>query len=593
MSLPRFLVIRLVVLVFLLAPVRLEAQFPLRSEPGDHPFRVENVFMEARDGTRLHARLWRPTDLDQPAPAILTLTPYTSDDGERFGTFYASHGYVYVNADVRGRGESEGEFWPLERDGLDGADLVEWITRQPWSNGKVGMRGGSYRGMTQWQTLKERPAGLVTVVPTASVHPGWDYPNPSGIFLSYAARWLAFVEGRAAQTNLFGDDDYWNGKYREIYNGNRPFAELDEVSGLSPRVFQRWIAHPWYDTFWQEMNPGPADYATMDLPILTITGYFDGDQPGAMKYYRDHMTHGTPQGTARHYLILGPWNHPGTRMPQAELGGLTFGANSVLDMEGVQLAWFDWTLRDGPRPGFLQDRVAHWVMESGAWRYAPSLSEVSSSTREWYLSSDDAVSNVFRSGILSPTPPTGAGADVLIHDPLDPPEDLGAVTRATSSYTASGLAFVPGPKAVYHSAPLVDSLTVSGYPMLELYVGLDVPDTDLLAAVYEIRSDGATIYLGQSELRARHRNGVDRSELVTPGSVERFVFDRFYWTSRTLLPGSRLRLVVMPLDSPDRDKNYNSGGDTVHETGQNALTATIRIHHGGSYPSRLVLPVGG
>jgi putative CocE/NonD family hydrolase len=593
MSLPRLLQRYPLALVLLLAPLHLEAQFPLESQRGDHGFRVENLFIQARDGIRLHARVWMPTGLEGPAPAILTLTPYTSDDGERFGAFYASHGYVYVNADVRGRGESEGEFWPLERDGLDGADIVGWITDQPWSNGQVGMRGGSYRGMTQWQTLKEHPAGLVTAVPTASVHPGWDYPNPSGIFLSYAARWLAFVEGRAAQTNLFGDDEYWTGKYREIYSGHRPFAELDDVSGLSPRVFQRWIAHPGYDAFWQEMNPNPADYAALDLPILTITGYFDGDQPGAMKYYRDHMAQGTPHGTAQHYLILGPWSHPGTRIPQSELGGLTFGPNSVLDMEAVHLAWFDWTLRDGPKPDFLQDRVAYWVMESETWRFAPSLSEVSSGTREWYLSSDDAVSDVFRSGILSHTPPTGAGADVMVYDPLDPPDDLDAVTRATSSYTTSGLAFAPGPKAVYHSAPLTDSLTVSGYPRLEVYVGLDVPDTDLIAGIYEVRADGTTISLGQSEVRARYRNGVHRSELVTPGAVELYALDRFYWTSRTLLPGSRIRLVVTPLDSPERDKNYNSGGDTVHETGADALTATIRIHHGGSYPSRLILPVGG
>ncbi len=593
MSLPRTLSSRLFAVLLLLAPVRLEAQFPLKSTPGDQPFRVENAFIRARDGVRLHARIWMPTELEGPASAILTLTPYTSDDGERFGTFYASHGYVYVNADVRGRGESEGEFWPLERDGLDGADIVGWIIGQPWSNGRVGMRGGSYRGMTQWQTLKERPGGLVTAVPTASVHPGWDYPNPSGIFLSYAARWLAYVDGKAAQTNLFGDNEYWNGKYREIYSANRPFAELDEVSGLSPRVFQRWIAHPGYDAFWQAMNPAPADYAALDLPLLTITGYFDGDQPGAMKYYQDHMAHGSPAGTSQHYLILGPWSHPGTRIPQPQLGGLTFGEESVLDMEAIHLAWFEWTLRDGPKPSFLQDRVAHWVMESGTWRFAPSLSQVSSGTREYYLSSDGSVSDPFRSGVLSPTATDASGADVLVNDPLEDPGDPDATARATGSYTAGGLAFVPGPKAVYHSPPLPDSLTVSGYPKLELYVELDVPDTDLLAGLYEVRSDGTTIYLGQSELRARHRNGVDRSELVTPGVVEPYLFDRFYWTSRTLLPGSRLRLVVTPLDSPERDKNYNSGGNTIYETGRDARTATVRIHFGGAYPSRLILPVGG
>jgi putative CocE/NonD family hydrolase len=572
------------------APVH--GQFPLTSRPGDQSFRVENVIIQARDGVHLHARIWMPTELQAEAPAILTLTPYTSDDGQRFGQFYASHGYVYVNADVRGRGESEGEFWPLERDGPDGADIVGWIIRQPWSDGQVGMRGGSYRGMTQWQTLKEHPEGLVTAVPTASVHPGWDYPSPSGIFLSYAARWLAFVEGKASQSNLFGDDDYWNGKYLEIYSEHRPFSELDDVTGLSPRVFERWIAHPWYDEFWQEMNPGQADYAAIDIPLLTITGYFDGDQPGAMKYYRDHMAHGSDTGKARHYLIIGPWNHGGTRIPQAEIGGLTFGENSVLDMEAVHLAWFDWTLRGGPRPDFLQDRVAYYVMGSEEWRFAPTLEGVSPGSRDWFLSSDGAVSDVFHSGTLSRSVPTSPGTDAFVYDPLEEPASPAAVASATSSYAGSGLAFVPGPKAIYHSPPLEDSLTISGYPTLELYLELDVPDTDLLAGLYEVRRDGTTILLGQSELRARHRNGVDRSELVTPGTVEMYSFDRFYYLSRTLREGSRIRLVVSPLDSPERDKNYNSGGNTVEETGADARKATIRIHHGASYRSRLILPVG-
>jgi putative CocE/NonD family hydrolase len=260
-------------------------------------------------------------------------------------------------------------------------------------------------------------------------------------------------------------------------------------------------------------------------------------------------------------------------------------------MEAVHLAWFDWTLRGGPRPDFLPDRVAYYVMGSEEWRFASSLEEVSTGIREWFLSSDGSASDVFHSGTLSSSVPASPATDSFVYDPLEEPANPAAVASATGSYVGSGLAFVPGPKAIYHSPPLEDSLIISGYPTLELYLELDVPDTDLLAGLYEVRRDGTTIFLGQSELRARHRNGVDRSELVTPGTVEMYSFDRFYWLSRTLREGSRIRLVVSPLDSPERDKNYNSGGDTVEETGADARNATVRIHHGGSYRSRLVLPV--
>jgi putative CocE/NonD family hydrolase len=570
------------------------AQFPLAAEPGDYDYRIEDVFIEARDGVELHARVWMPLELDGPAPSILTLTPYTSDDGHRFGTFYASHGFVYVNADVRGRGESGGEFWPLENDGPDGADIVGWIIDQPWSDGQVGMRGGSYRGMTQWQTLKEFPEGLVTIVPTASVMPGWDYPNPSGIFLSYAARWLAFVGGETSQANLFGDDDYWSGKYMEMHSQHRPFEDLDDLSGLSPRVFERWIAHPTFDDYWQDMNPSSADYARMDLPILTITGHFDGDQPGAMKYYEGHMANASESGRNNHYLILGPWSHAGTRIPVPELGGFTFGQNSVLNMEAVHLAWFDWTMRGGPKPEFLQDRVAHYVMDAEEWRFSPSLEVVASGQREWFLSSGGPVSDVHSSGALLPGPSEAEGADQIIHDPRVTMSQAEVDARQTDEfYLAGGLAFDPAPKAVYHSDALPDPLIVSGYLKLELYVEMDVPDADLMAGVYEVRPDGTTVFLAISELRARHRNGVDRSEPMSPDVVEKLVFDRFYWFSRKLHEGSRIRLVVAPMNTPDRDKNYHSGGNTILETDADARTATILIHNGPDYPSRLVFPVEG
>jgi len=564
------------------------AQLPLSVERGSHPYRIENVLIGARDGVWLHARVWMPLDLEAPAPTLLTLTPYTSDTTQRYGRFYASHGFVYVAADVRGRGESEGEWWPLERDGPDGADVIQWITAQPWSDGQVGMLGGSYTGMTQWQTLKEFPEGLITIVPTASVHPGWDFPNPSGIFLSYAARWLAYVEGRALQSNLFGENPYFDEKFVELYESHRPFADLDDLTGLPARVFERWIAHPWYDEHWQRMNPAPEDYARIAVPILTITGHFDGDQPGAMKYYADHMNYGSDTGKAEHYLIIGPWSHAGTRTPQRELGGLTFGENSVVDMEAVHLAWFDWILRGGPKPEFLRDRVAYYVVEANEWKFAPSLEAVAQERRDWYLASDGVASDVFHSGMLADVPPDEPRFDELIYDPL--------VVLDTASYPAEsmvggGLAFVPGPKVVYHSAPLGEALEVSGYASLELFLELDVPDTDLFAALYEVKADGTTIDLGGSALRVRHRNGVDRSELFPVGSTERVRFEAFMWFSRLVAKGSRLRLVVAPLNGPYRDKNYNSGGNTIEETGAVARTATIRIHHGPDRTSQLSLPV--
>lgn len=126
---------------------------------------------------------------------------------------------------------------------------------------------------------------------------------------------------------------------------------------------------------------------------------------------------------------------------------------------------------------------------------------------------------------------------------------------------------------------------------LDAFIELDVPDTDLHAAVYEIRSDGTTIYLGESSLRARHREGVDQVSFASPGEVHRYTFDRFYWFSRLLREGSRLRVVITPLNTPLTDKNYNSGGDTILETDAEAQPATIQLHMGPEHPTSLSLPV--
>jgi putative CocE/NonD family hydrolase len=556
-----------------------------------HEVLITDVTIPMRDGINLNARLYRPLDVD-PGPVVFSFTPYTSDDAHERARFFAGHGYPYLNVNTRGRGGSEGESWPLAQDGPDGYDIVGWIAQQPWCDGRVAMRGGSYRGMVQWQTLKQGPDALVTVVPTAAVHPGWDYPNPSGIFLSYAARWLAFVNGAASQSSLFGDNDYWRQKYLKLHQEHRPFAELDELSGLPARVFAQWIEHPYYDDYWREMNPGPDDYARIDLPILTITGYFDGDQPGAMKYYADHMTHGSESATARHFLVFGPWSHGGTRNPAKELAGLTFGDNSVLDMEQLHLEWYDWIFKDAERPELLEDRVAYYVMEANEWHYAPSLAAVANDSRVWYLDSEDGVANdVARSGSLEPEQPSVAGADSYEYDPLETITDYDEISALNSGYVAPGAAFTPYPKLVYHSPPLEADLEVSGYARVDAYIELNVPDTDISAYLYEIRADGRTIYLGDSELRARHRSGVDRVELAQPGEVALYTFDRFYWFSRLLRKGSRLRLVMMPLNTPDRDKNYHSGGNTIYETDADARTAVVRLHHGPQYPSAVILPV--
>ncbi|MFN8842714.1 MAG: CocE/NonD family hydrolase, partial [Chryseotalea sp.] len=278
------------------------------------------VKIPMRDGVQLNATLYLPKDRDEPLPVILDLTPYISDSYHSRGKYFSQNGYVYAIVDCRGRGSSEGKFDPFNQEAKDGYDLVEWLAKQSFCNGKVTMWGGSYSGYNQWATAKEFPPHLSTIVPVASVHPGIDYPNPGNIFMSYMISWLTFTSGQTGNPTIFGDNIFWQTNYTERYVNHLPFSQLDKISGNETTVFQTWLSHPAYDAYWQNMSPKKEHFEKMNMPILTITGHYDADQLVAITYYKNFMEYASEEAKTKKYLIIGPWDHSGTRTPHADFG---------------------------------------------------------------------------------------------------------------------------------------------------------------------------------------------------------------------------------------------------------------------------------
>jgi putative CocE/NonD family hydrolase len=546
-----------------------------------------NARVPMRDGVSLSATIFRPAGQKEPLPVLFTLTPYVADSYEDRAIYFARHGYVYALVDVRGRGNSEGVFDPFAQEARDGYDAVEWLARQPWSNGKVAMWGGSYAGFDQWTTAKERPPHLVTIVPAAAVHPGVDFPFWKGIFYSYDMQWLTFTSGKAKNTTIFGEGSLWSQKFRE----------LDQVVGNPSPVFQRWLSHPSYDAYWRGMVPTPEQYAQIDLPILTITGHYDADQPGALTYYRAHMRYGSPAARDRHYLILGPWDHAGTRTPNPNVGGLTFDKASVLDLNALHKEWYDWTMKNGPRPSFLEKRVSYYATGPGAerWKRADTLEEIGATRRTLYLGSDGGqAGDAFHSGHLAPAKPTGEPApDRYLYDPLDVRPGQVAEEDSDTGFLVDQQAALDlfGNGAVYHSEPFAEATEVSGQVKLTLWLSLDVPDTDLTAALYEILPNGGSVRLTVDYLRARYRDSTEKESLVPSGQTLRYDFTGFTWFSRRIAKGSRLRLVISSPNTPGLEKNYNSGGVVAGETAKDARTAHVTVYHDRAHPSALEIPV--
>lgn len=564
-----------------------------RPEPSKAVDFTWGVKVPMRDGVKLNATLYRPKDQKDPLPVIFELTPYISDSYHNRAYYFAQHGYVFAIVDVRGRGNSEGHFDPFMQEPQDGHDVVEWLAKQPWSNGKVTMWGGSYAGFDQWLTLREFPAHLATIVPAAAAHAGVDFPMFKNIWASYEMQWLTFTSGVTPQQNLFGESAFWIEKFRELYLNHRPYRDLDKIVGNDSTVFQQWVAHPIVDAYWQKLDITPEQYKKIDIPILTITGDYDGDQPGAMSYYRDHMKYGTEEAKAKHYLIIGPWDHAGTRTPNKEVGGLTFGDASVLDMNKLHVDWYDWTMKGGKAPEFLKKRVAYYVVGAERWKYADSLETISNAKEILYLNSSNGEANdVFHSGALTESKSGTVKPDHYIYDPLDVrPAEL-EKEEIKNSITDERYALnLFGNGLVYHSQPFAEDTEISGFVKLVAWISMDVPDTDFGVTLYEIMPDGKSIELTSDALRARYRDSATTEKLAKSGEINRYEFSGFTFFSRRIAKGSRLRLVLNSPNSIYQQKNYNGGGVVAEESGKDARTAHIMLYHDSDHPSMLELPL--
>ena len=549
-----------------------------------------------RDGVHLSATILFPSPLREPLPVLFAFTPYSKDRAFPFAQYYAKNDFIVVVADIRGRGDSEGSSLFFDTiNGKDGSDICNWISKQPWCNGKVGMFGGSYLGMVQWQILKENPSVLKTIVPTAAVAPGIDFPFRNNIFYMIDACWLALVNGRNMNSNIIlSNNDFWNNVFGLHYMGEKPYSELMKSSGLKSEEFETWLQHSTLDAYWEEMLPEPHDYEKLDIPILTITGYYDDDQKGALHYYRNFIKYAQSEEKKNHYIIIGPWNHNGTRYPKRVLYDLKFGERAVIDINKIQLDWFNWALKGKRQPEFLKGKVSYFVMGENKWEYTENLDELSTDKLTLYLSSSHGMADdIFHSGYLDTSPLSEQKPDIITYNPLDstyfssylkdgPWVDM-CLYRNSEAYKKDQL--------IYLSAPLPDDLVIAGQLNFSAYIETDVKDADFEYLVYEVEPDGSEIFLTTELLRARYRNSLSEAVLITPGKIHKYTFTSSFFLVRKLQKGSRIRFIFRALNNPFWQKNFNSGGKVEEETAEVAETATIKLYHDKDHPSFFEVPI--
>lgn len=555
---------------------------------GDCAVCPQEVSIALRDGTRLAALLYTPPAEGAARPVICSMTPYGAGHGQAWGEYLAARGFAFLSVDVRGCGGSEGEFFPGRDAGSDGADIVEWIAKQPQCDGRVMMLGGSYGGWCQWATAVKAPAPLCGIIPTAAACFGVDFPYRSNLLAPYILYWLMLTTRGRVKSPALTDIKIWDSWLAAHYRAGAAFADLDAHMGFPSPIFQEWVAHPDAD-YWAAYEPAPDAYAGIRCPVLTITGAYDADQPGALAHYRRHLE---ARPDDHHHLVIGPWDHVGTAKPQARFKGIEVGEASLVDVRQLHCDWYRWILGDGDKPALLRDRVAYYVQGIERWRHAPTLDAVTQDIRTMYLASDGHASDIFRSGRLDETACSGP-PDRYRFDPMDYARYETDALGEMYDLTDQRLAFSPGADhLVYHSAPFAGDVEVAGFFSAELWLTISRPDADFHVGIFEIDAAGRAVMLTEDWLRARYRGGPEPS-LAVPGEPALYRFERFLFVAKQIRAGSRIRLVVSNPNSRTHQRNYGGGGPVSSETGAVSEFLDVALLHDDAHPSLLRMPIGG
>jgi hypothetical protein len=534
---------------------------------------AKDILVRTPDGASVCAMTVRPRETRR-LPALLNFTIYADPirmmDNARLT---AAHGYVGVEGLTRGKGCSPDQPVPIEHDGTDAAALIDWIGRQPWSDGRVGMYGGSYEGFTQWAAAKHLPKALKAMMPSVTFAPGIDFPNPGGIYQSYGFPWPFYTTNVKTLDNAtYNDSERWNRLFHDWYVGGRAYRDLDKIDGTPNPIWNRWLAHPSYDSYWQRMIPYGEEFARVNIPVLTTTGYYDDGQIGALYYFTRHYRY---KSNAEHYLVIGPYDHVsgqwGTRTGSdgtlPPLLGYKPDPVSALDIVELRYQWFDYVLRGGAKPALLKDKVNYEVMGANVWRHAPSLAAMGDRQLKFYLSAERAGDTYRLTEARPPAAFIPQTVNFAVRSDAAPtnfgPANVGnwngnETILGKSLRTPNGLAFV--------SDPFQTPVELSGLFSGRLDFITNKKDFDFNVQLYELKPDGEYFQLSYHWARASYVKDRSRRELLAPGRRQQLDFESFLLTSRQFTAGSRLVVVLSIIKRPDAQINYGTGKEVSDET---------------------------
>jgi putative CocE/NonD family hydrolase len=561
---------------------------------------ARQVPVPMRDGTALATSIFLP-EAKGRYPVVLQRTAYNRIHWLDGGDQWARAGYVFVCQDTRGRYDSDGSFRPFLQEIEDTPDTIEWIRRQPWCDGRVGMMGPSYLGWVQMLGVAGGAgplpdALLPTFMPCDPWLRGFYNRGPLSLFLSFW--WLCFDVGSRQQNGALM-------RYFDMEELCRrlPLETLD-VSCTSQQndVWRDMMAHDTYDDFWKPYSiRGKYDRFTM--PTLQVGGWYDYYPAETIfNWQRMRADAATPEIAAGHKLLLGPWgHHHDLSQKDDSRRALDFGPESGFDCHRIYRSWYDRLFMGKPPADGLGDRpIRLFVMGRNTWRDEDEWPLARTRYQNWFLHSAGRANTLHGDGRLAPVAPHREPVDRFDYDPANPVPTRGGNHSIGPWGDAYKDLIWCGPcdqrpneeradMLVYTSAPLEADLEVTGPVELSLWAVTSASDTDFVARLVDVHPDGRAVNITEGVVRARYREGDWASpRLIVPGAVLEYTID-LQCTSNVFLKGHCLRLEVTSSSFPLWDRNLNTGEHP--NRGARMQVARQEILHDADHPSRLRLPV--
>jgi len=547
------------------------------------------VAAKMRDGVTLRADIYRPK-ADGKFPVLLVRTPYDKTNEVSFGLRAAARGYVVIAQDVRGRLASEGEWYPFKNESLDGYDTVEWAAALPYSNGKVGMFGGSYVGATQYLAAIAKPPHLAGICPTVTAsnyHDGWTYQG--GAF----EQWFneSWSSGLALDTMRRRSEKGMNplegSKVLPLVS--YPLLEAPSAAGIAP-YFPDWLAHPNYDNYWKQISI-EDHYADIQVPIYGIGAWYDIFLGGTLKnYVRLKKEAGTEASRKGQRLEVTVGGHAGGGR---KIGAVDFGEKLEANGDSRMLDWYDWLLKGEANGAEKQKPVRIFVMGKNEWRDEDDWPLSRAKSTHYYLHSSGGANGLSGNGTLSANAPAEEKADQYVYDPADAVPTIGGPLCCQALPTGVGPqdqrpAEERADVLVYTTPAFTKDTEVTGPVSLDLYASSSAVDTDFTGKLVDVWPNGFAQNLTEGILRLRYRNSQEKPELANPGETYHITVD-LWATSNVFLAGHKLRLEVSSSNFPRFDRNLNTGEEQARAT--RMVKATNVVYHNKARPSALIVPV--